>query len=128
MTTSSDAVLDGLARELESARAANGRSLRDVAEQAGISAAYLQKLERAQVSEPSPKIILRLADALGLDYGRLMQLAGYQPADPTSPKPANPLNARLATAELTGAEERAVAAFIDHVLAQRTAQTRRPRA
>ena len=67
-----------LGRELSSARRAAGRSLRDVADAAEISATYLQKLERSQVDEPSPKILQRLATALNIGYGRLMQLAGYE--------------------------------------------------
>jgi len=108
---------DQLARELSSARLAARRSLRDVAGEAGISAAYLQKLERSQVDEPSPKILRRLADVLAIEYKRLMELAGYEV--PRGRASASPLATRFAGAALTEAEERAVAAFIDHLVAQR---------
>ena len=66
-----------LAEALRSARAMKGLSLKAVAGPAGISATYLQKLERADVQDPSPHVLHRLSEQLGLDYGELMQLAGY---------------------------------------------------
>ena len=110
-----------LGRELSSARQDGGASLRDVASQAQISAAYLQKLERGQVAEPSPKILGRLAVALNLDYQRLLDLAGYD--FPKKPAQRQAPTSRLAAADLTEAEERAVAAFIDHLIAQRHRRT-----
>jgi transcriptional regulator with XRE-family HTH domain len=106
-----------LGRELSSARQASGRSLRDVAGESEISAAYLQKLERGQVDEPSPKILQRLATVLQLDYRKLMELARYDL--PPSRVRRQPLAARFAAADLTEVEQRAVAAFIDHLVAQR---------
>jgi HTH-type transcriptional regulator, competence development regulator len=106
-----------LGRELASARQASGRSLRDVAGESDISAAYLQKLERGQVDEPSPRILQRLAAVLQLDYRKLMELAGYD-LPPTRVRP-EPLAARFAAADLTETEQRAVAAFVDHLVAQR---------
>lgn len=106
-----------LGRELASARQAFGQSLRDVASASGISPAYLQKLERGHVGEPSPKILARVATALRLDYRKLFELAGYDvPADRGQRRSPSP---RFAAADLTEAEERAVAAFIDHLVAQR---------
>lgn len=106
-----------LARELAGARAAARRSLRDVAGASGISAAYLQKLERGQVEEPSPKILSRLAEQLGLDYRRLMELSGYEV--PAPKRHLDALASKLASAALTETEERSVAAFIEHLVAQR---------
>lgn len=106
-----------LGLELSSARLAVKRSLRDVADESGISATYLQKLERGQVEGPSPRILRRLATALQIEYRRLMELAGYD-VPPARP-PRDPLAIRFADAGLTEAEGRAVAAFIDHLLAQR---------
>lgn len=66
-----------LANALRTARAMKGLSLKAVAEPAKISATYLQKLERAEVQDPSPHVLHRLSEQLGLGYGELMQLAGY---------------------------------------------------
>lgn len=105
-----------LGRELSSARLSAKRSLRDVAGESDISAAYLQKLERGRVEGPSPKVLRRLATVLGIEYQRLMELVGY---DVPRSRPADPLATRFADARLTEVEERAVAAFIDHLLASR---------
>jgi transcriptional regulator with XRE-family HTH domain len=85
---------------------------------AGISATYLQKLERAQVGEPSPRILRSLATALSIDYSRLMELAGY---DLTLDRRVAPdvVGARLASSSLTETEERAVLAFIHHLIEER---------
>ncbi len=109
-----------LGRELSSARHAAGLSLRGAAGPAEISAAYLQKLEADAVNEPSPLILQRLAEVLGVPYGRLMRLAGYKVATGPTTSPGRPLEHKLAGADLTQAEERAVAAFVDHLLNQRS--------
>jgi transcriptional regulator with XRE-family HTH domain len=53
------------------------RSLKSVADQAEISPAYLQKLERGDVKSPSPHVLLALGESLDIPYDRLMELAGY---------------------------------------------------
>jgi hypothetical protein len=89
-----------LGEELRSARVSASRSLRDV----------------ARVKEPSPRILRRLSATLGVSYPRLMQVAGY--GTPDSGR-ADPLAFRFASTALTEVEERAVAAFVDHLIAQR---------
>ncbi len=66
-----------LGRALYNQRTMKGLSLRAVADPAGISPTYLQKLERGEVGDPSPNILYRLSEQLGLDYGELMRHAGY---------------------------------------------------
>ncbi len=66
-----------LAKTLHGTRTLKALSLRAVADPAGISPTYLQKLERGEVQDPSPHILYRLSEELGLDYGELMQMAGY---------------------------------------------------
>lgn len=51
--------------------------MRQAAEGAKISAAYLQKLERDQVQSPSPNVLYSLAKELNVSYSELMKLAGY---------------------------------------------------
>src|SRR5260370_29724495 len=67
---------------LRSARELADKSLKAVAEPAGISPAYLMKLERGEVTSPSPHILHRLARELGVDYLELMRLAGYVVPEP----------------------------------------------
>lgn len=68
---------DELAAMLARARDMKALSLKAVAEPAEISATYLQKLERAEVQDPSPHVLHRLSEQLGLDYAEVMRLAGY---------------------------------------------------
>lgn len=64
---------------LRDARAAHDLSLQDVAQRARCSPAYVQKLESDSVRSPSPRVLARLAEALGLAYNDLMQAADYGP-------------------------------------------------
>jgi transcriptional regulator with XRE-family HTH domain len=52
-------------------------SLKDVADRSGLSAGYIQKLERGEIREPSPTRLRSLARALDYPYARLLALAGY---------------------------------------------------
>lgn len=107
-----------MGRELAHAREAAGRSLADVAQSAGISTAYLHKLEHGRVNSPSPKVLYRLSQALEVPYARLMDLAGYVPADLMPARPTAPDGDPL-FAELSEAEWRAVRAFVEHLIATR---------
>lgn len=62
---------------LRQAREVRALSSVDVARSAGISAAYLNKLEADVVKRPSPHVLHALGAALGLPYVELMRLCGY---------------------------------------------------
>lgn len=64
-----------LGSELRRGQKFRGASLKSVAKPAGISAAYLLKLERNDVQSPSPHILRRLAERLDVSYLKLMRLA-----------------------------------------------------
>lgn len=66
-----------LGRQLRELREFKGLSLKRIAEPAKISAAYLQKLERGEVKDPSPHILYRLSGVLDVPYADLMRLANY---------------------------------------------------
>ena len=75
----------------------------DAARAAGISPAYLSKLESDAVKRPSPHVLHQLSEALGLPYAQLMRLCGYQvPAD-TAASAARSVSAAL-FADLTDDE------------------------
>jgi len=74
-----------LGSRLAQARRATGRSQKSVAEEAGISSAYLSKLERGAVKAPSPKVLQSLAGAVRVPYPLLMAAAGY--SMPDAPRP-----------------------------------------
>lgn len=66
-----------LGRQLREVRELRKLSLKKVADPARISVAYLQKLERGDVKDPSPHILHRLSEVLGVPYADLMRLANY---------------------------------------------------
>jgi transcriptional regulator with XRE-family HTH domain len=63
---------------LKRAREVRGLSAVDAARAAGISAAYLSKLESDAVKKPSPLVLHQLGEALALPYADLMRLNGYR--------------------------------------------------
>jgi len=100
-----------LGRTLRSAREISGKSLKGIAEPAGISPAYLMKLERGEVTSPSPHILHRLARELGVGYVDLMRLAGYIVPE-TDSRRSGVLAQALDSNGITEDEARAVAAFL----------------
>jgi HTH-type transcriptional regulator, competence development regulator len=63
---------------LKQAREVRELSAGDAARAAGISAAYLSKLENDAVKRPSPLVLHQLSEALTLPYAELMRLSGYR--------------------------------------------------
>jgi len=65
-------------QRIRRAREAGDLSYRDLREVTGLALSHLQRLERGQVSEPSPHVLRKLSSAIeGLDYGALMRDFGY---------------------------------------------------
>lgn len=88
-------------------------SLRHVADKAGISTAYLHKLEQGQVATPSPHVLYALAEALGTPYSKLMQLAGYVvPNDSGTDAKVSLLAHALSSEELDEDEAAALASYL----------------
>lgn len=115
-------MLTELGKSLKEAREGKGSSLGSAAGPAGISAAYLHKLEHGVVGSPSPRVLARLATVLEIPYLRLMELAGYLDEEELAlarkhePSPApHPLAGQKLTAE----EWKQVGDFIKALLARR---------
>jgi len=85
------------------AREVRGLSGVDAARAAGISAAYLSKLESDAVKRPSPHVLLQLSEALSLPYAELMRLSGYLVPGEAESKPGETVGAAL-FADLTDDE------------------------
>ena len=85
------------------AREVRGLSAVDAARAAGISAAYLSKLENDAVKKPSPVVLHQLSEALSVPYEELMRLCGYRVPGETDPKAAAAVGAAL-FADLTDDE------------------------
>ena len=74
---------------LKRTRKVRALSATDVARLAGISTAYLSKLENDAVKKPSPPVLAQLSEALAVPYAELMRLSGYRvPGDTEAPPPA----------------------------------------
>ena len=63
---------------LRQAREVRGLSAIEAAQAAGISSAYLSKLENDAVKGPSPHVLHQLSEAMRLPYAELMRLNGYR--------------------------------------------------
>jgi HTH-type transcriptional regulator, competence development regulator len=77
------AVARGRLEALRMIRLVRGYSLKDVAGRSGLSAGYIQKIERGEIKEPSPHRLRRIAGALDYSYPQLLVLAGYVDDDAT---------------------------------------------
>jgi HTH-type transcriptional regulator, competence development regulator len=75
----------------------------EAARAAGISAAYLSKLESDAVKRPSPHVLHQLSEALELPYAELMKLSGYRVPGGSTGKPRDSVGAAL-FADLTDDE------------------------
>jgi transcriptional regulator with XRE-family HTH domain len=62
---------------LRRARELRGLAAMETARRAGISSAYLSKLENDSVKRPSPDVLYRLGEVLGVPYAELMALVGH---------------------------------------------------
>jgi transcriptional regulator with XRE-family HTH domain len=62
---------------LRQAREVRGLSSVETARRANISSAYLSKLENDAVKRPSPEVLHRLGEVLGVPYAELMALVGH---------------------------------------------------
>src|SRR3954454_521898 len=100
------------AREVRELRAV------DAAKAAGISAAYLSKLEGNSVKRPSPQVLHRLSEALDLAYADLMRLSGYHVPGPEEVAPVASVAAAL-FADLTPDEREELVEYLAWYRARR---------
>ena len=80
---------------LKKAREVRGLSAADAARAAGISTAYLNRLENDTVKRPSPLILDNLSEVLAVPYVELMRLSGYRVPDAADQVPGPALGAAL---------------------------------
>jgi HTH-type transcriptional regulator, competence development regulator len=88
---------------LKQAREVRALSSVDAARAAGISPAYLSKLENDAVKKPSPHVLHQLSEALTVPYAELMRLNGYRIAGQANETSTDTLGAAL-FADLTDDE------------------------
>ena len=80
---------------IRQAREVRGLSSIEAARAAGISAAYLSKLENDGVKKPSPHVLNQLSEALAVPYAELMRLNRYRLPDDSERLPGESLGAAL---------------------------------
>jgi transcriptional regulator with XRE-family HTH domain len=130
------AVAKSLGNEIQRVRQLKGLSLQRVAQPAGVSATYLQKLERDEVESPSPHRLHSLARVLGVEYRDLFELAGYPvPGEPEErpstgateatvdgrPAPASALRRMfMSDEEVTDTEVEELVRYLSFIREQRT--------
>ncbi|MGO9178673.1 MAG: helix-turn-helix domain-containing protein [Candidatus Limnocylindrales bacterium] len=96
---------------LRQAREVRGLSANDAARAAGISAAYLSKLENDAVKKPSPHVLHQLSEALAVPYAELMRLSGYPVPDESASNDSTTVGAAL-FADLTDDEREELLAYL----------------
>ncbi len=80
MTLNSEQAPETLGVYIQQARERAGLSLRNLEAITGISRPMLNRLEHDQIDNPSPDVLLRLAEALELDSDDLFAFVGYRPS------------------------------------------------
>jgi transcriptional regulator with XRE-family HTH domain len=70
-----------LGNYVRATREAAGWSLRRLAAATGVNPTWLMRLERGQYHSPDPRLLARLAQALGIDTADLFLAADYRGSD-----------------------------------------------
>jgi len=58
-------------------REAKNLTLRDVAKKVDIASGYLSQIETEKIKQPSPNLLLKLAEVYGVSYETLMERVGF---------------------------------------------------
>lgn len=91
---------------LKEARVKRGLSLRKVEEITGIHNAHLSQIENGTIQQPEMVMLFDLASLYGIDYRRLLRLAGYTKQTETSGRTRQRMTAAMrAMGELTPREQ-----------------------
>jgi HTH-type transcriptional regulator, competence development regulator len=90
----------------------------DAARAAGISGAYLSKLESDAVKRPSPHVLHQLSQALDIPYADLMRLSGYVVPGEVDVRPTESVGAAL-FADLTDDEREELVEYLAWYRARR---------
>lgn len=102
-----------LARVLAEARRALGLSLREVERRTGIRNAHLSQIETGTIARPEMALLWELSVAYGLDFARLLALAGYESAGEASAAGRGRMTVALrALGQLTPDEQAEALAFM----------------
>jgi HTH-type transcriptional regulator, competence development regulator len=105
---------------LRAARAARGLSLRDVERRTGIRNAHLSQIETDTIAKPEMAILWDLASLYGVDFARLLALAGHVGGSETSSSQRRRTTVALrALGELSPGEQTEALRFMAELKARR---------
>ena len=104
---------------LKAARAAAGLSLRDVERRTGIRSGHLSQIETNVIARPEMAILWELAALYGLDFGRLLGLAGYGGGEQSGRQRQRMTVALRAMTELSAADQSEALRFMAELKARR---------
>ena len=111
---------------LKQAREVRALPVGEAARAAGISAAYLSKLENDAVKKPSPPVLLQLSEALAVPYEDLMRLSGYRVPGESGVSPSVSVTAAL-FADVTDEEREELLEYLAWSRARRLRNRPSPR-
>jgi HTH-type transcriptional regulator, competence development regulator len=115
-------VAPGLGDVLKSARTKAGLSLRDVERRTGVRSGHLSQIETGTIAKPEMAILWELAATYGVDFGRLLALAGYGAREPESARQRQRMTVALrAMHELSAADQAEVLRYMAELKARRDA-------
>jgi HTH-type transcriptional regulator, competence development regulator len=105
---------------LKAARADCGLSLREVERRTGVRSGHLSQIETGTIGKPEMAILWELAAVYGVDFGRLLTLAGYGQRDELSARQRQRMTVALrAMTELSPADQSEALRFMAELKARR---------
>jgi HTH-type transcriptional regulator, competence development regulator len=107
-----------LGQYLASIRTDRRMTLRQVEEatEKEVSNAYLSQIENDKIQQPSPNVLHALSEVYGIDYARLMEMAGHiTPSKSRSDSARHGSVATFADHHLTAAEEAELMDYLKHI-------------
>jgi transcriptional regulator with XRE-family HTH domain len=105
---------------LKAARTAAGLSLRDVEKRTGVRSGHLSQIETNTIGRPEMAILWELAATYGLDFARLLPLAGYSGHEDVSSRQRQRMTVALrAMSELSPSDQAEALRFMAELKARR---------
>jgi HTH-type transcriptional regulator, competence development regulator len=109
-----------LGEVLKAARAARGLSLRDVERRTGVRSGHLSQIETGVIAQPEMAILWDLAALYGLEFGRLLALAGLSRGELSSGRQRQRVTVALrALGELSPSEQAEALSYMAELKARR---------
>lgn len=101
-----------LGQLLATERKKRNMSLRDVERETGLHNAHLSQIETGGIERPHPNVLWMLASLYGLDFRRLLRLAGHTEVDKGSRRKSLVGTALSVMGELSPAEQEEALQFM----------------